>query len=105
MHTGLRANDAAIPETYCELFKVDGHSVRVELVDVPGLLSCGPARDGALRGAHVAVVVWSVANRDSFESAVCMAEQLQAGFEGVVLLVGNMTDRARQVLATEGEVL
>ncbi len=86
---------------------VDDGTVRLQLWDTAGQERFRSLIPSYIRDSHVAVVVFDITNRESFEStAKWIADaRAQRGNDVVIVLVGNKTDLAdnRQVSTAELE--
>ncbi|CAN2389897.1 negative regulation of high voltage-gated calcium channel activity [Pristimantis euphronides] len=95
------------PELYqCTLW-VDGEDTSLLLMDISEIQKRTDGCDSALRVGHAYIIVYSVTDRSSFESASELRIQLRRTrqYENIpIILVGNKTDlvRSREVSVEEG---
>eukprot|EP00727_Mastigamoeba_balamuthi_P008550 m51a1_g4317 putative ras-related protein rabh1b-like (213) ;mRNA; f:53358-54316 len=86
---------------------LDDRTVRLQLWDTAGAERYRSLIPSYIRDSHVAVVVYDITSKVSFESIDKWVADVRAerGSEAVVVLVGNKTDLAdkRQVSFEEGE--
>jgi len=86
---------------------LDDRTVRLQLWDTAGQERFRSLIPSYIRDSNVAVVVYDIANRQTFENASKWVEDVRAerGEDVVIALVGNKTDleEKRQVPTEEGE--
>ncbi|XP_073538906.1 GTP-binding protein REM 1 [Phyllobates terribilis] len=95
------------PELYQCTLTVDGEDTSLLLMDVCEIQKRTNGCDSALRMGHAYIIVYSVTDRSSFESASELRIQLRRTrqYENIpIILVGNKTDlvRSREVSVEEG---
>ncbi|XP_056403414.1 GTP-binding protein REM 1 isoform X2 [Hyla sarda] len=106
-----REQDRESGEQQQELYQctltVDGEDTSLLLMDISEIQKRTNGCDGALRMGHAYIIVYSVTDRSSFESASELRIQLRRTrqYENIpIILVGNKTDlvRSREVSVEEG---
>jgi len=85
---------------------VDDGTVRLQLWDTAGQERFRSLIPSYIRDSHVAVVVFDITNRESFESTSKWIADVRAqrGNDVVIVLVGNKTDLAAQRQVTTAEL-
>lgn len=85
---------------------VDDGTVRLQLWDTAGQERFRSLIPSYIRDSHVAVVVFDITNRESFESTSKWIADVRAqrGNDVVIVLVGNKTDLAAQRAVTTAEL-
>ena len=85
---------------------VDDGTVRLQLWDTAGQERFRSLIPSYIRDSHVAVVVFDITNRESFESTAKWIADVRAqrGSDVVIVLVGNKTDLAGQRAVTTAEL-
>jgi len=85
---------------------VDDGTVRLQLWDTAGQERFRSLIPSYIRDSHVAVVVFDITNRESFESTTKWIGDVreQRGNDVVIVLVGNKTDLAGQRAVTTAEL-
>ncbi|XP_075032643.1 GTP-binding protein REM 1 [Mixophyes fleayi] len=106
-----REQDRETQEQQQELYQctltVDGEDTSLLLMDVCEVQKGSAGFDSAMRVGHAYIIVYSITDRSSFESASEMRIQLRRTrqYENIpIILVGNKTDlvRSREVSVEEG---
>ncbi|XP_069808257.1 GTP-binding protein REM 1 [Dendropsophus ebraccatus] len=95
------------PELYQCTLTVDGEDTSLLLMDICEIQKRTDGCDNALRIGHAYILVYSITDRSSFESASELRIQLRRTrqYENIpIILVGNKTDlvRSREVSVEEG---
>ncbi|XP_066442215.1 GTP-binding protein REM 1 [Eleutherodactylus coqui] len=95
------------PELYQCTLTVDGEDTGLLLMDISEIQKRTNRCENALRVGHAYIIVYSVTDRNSFESASELRIQLRRTrqYENIpIILVGNKTDlvRSREVSVEEG---
>ena len=85
---------------------VDDGTVRLQLWDTAGQERFRSLIPSYIRDSHVAVVVFDITNRESFESTSKWISDVRAqrGNDVIIVLVGNKTDLAAQRAVTTAEL-
>ena len=85
---------------------VDDGTVRLQLWDTAGQERFRSLIPSYIRDSHVAVVVFDITNRESFESTSKWIADVRAqrGNDAIIVLVGNKTDLAAQRAVTTAEL-
>jgi Ras-related protein Rab-6A len=85
---------------------VDDGTVRLQLWDTAGQERFRSLIPSYIRESHVAVVVFDITNRESFESTAKWIADVRAqrGNDVVIVLVGNKTDLATERAVTTAEL-
>lgn len=106
-----REQDRETAEQQQELYQctlsVDGEDTNLLLMDICEIQKRTDGCDSALRVGHAYIIVYSITDRSSFESASELRIQLRRTrqYENIpIILVGNKTDlvRSREVSVEEG---
>ncbi|XP_051855167.1 ras-related protein Rab-17 [Antechinus flavipes] len=93
---------------FTQMMEIDNSTLKLEIWDTAGQEKYHSVCHLYFRGANAAVLVYDIANKDSFQRAQNWLKELENEFspeEIVVILVGNKTDLedSRQVTLEEGK--
>ncbi|XP_043819980.1 ras-related protein Rab-17 [Dromiciops gliroides] len=93
---------------FTQIMEIDGSALKLEIWDTAGQEKYHSVCHLYFRGANAAVLVYDIANKDSFHRAQGWWKELENEFspeEIVVILIGNKTDLedSREVTLEEGK--
>ncbi|XP_064574230.1 ras-related protein Rab-17 isoform X1 [Zonotrichia leucophrys gambelii] len=105
---GAMATRSGFCSFFTQILELDEATVKFEIWDTAGQEKYQSVCHLYYRDAHAALIVYDIANKETFSRAKLWLEELEKKFlpdEIVVALVGNKTDLAaeREVTTEEGE--
>ena len=89
-----------------KIIEIDGHKVKLQIWDTAGQEKFKAITKAYYRGAHGILVVFDIANQDSFSHTESWIESIrEANTEIDILLIGNKADLPRQVSREDAQAL
>lgn len=89
-----------------KIIEIDGHKVKLQIWDTAGQEKFKAITKAYYRGAHGILVVFDIANMDSFTRTESWIESIrEANTDIDILLIGNKADLQRQVSKEEAQAL